>query len=64
MEDERNTGRVKSFPTQETQDDFIWEEENQIFYYSNFTLFDDEKDQNTFYEYSIFMEQVSNELDK
>jgi hypothetical protein len=40
----------------------MWSEENQVYYYSKFDLFESDQSQNEFYQYSVFVEQVSMEL--
>jgi hypothetical protein len=40
----------------------MWSEEHQVFYYSNFDLFNSTQCEEEFYQFSMFIEKVSSEL--
>ena len=61
MKEEECSRKYYPRTTQESEDS-LWSEEREVFYYSNFDLFNCTHSEQQFYQFTIFIEKVATEL--
>lgn len=62
MQSQTSSSRPKARPSTEASENFLWSEEREVYYYSNFDLFNCSNPEEEFYEFTTFIERVATEL--